>query len=145
MNHKSVFYTQCNKAQNKDIDGKLTTEVKNCLAGITTDTRFYCKQCNKGYMLTNDGYCDPLIINKCTEYSMINSFNNQTFYPYETEPYEFLMEFKPSGCLKCESGFIATFKQKYLQQKFCIENEYLKTNYVASSDKFVEKCLINYF
>lgn len=91
MNHRRVFQTQCNRAQNKDADGIATNEVLSCYAGIATDTRFYCKQCLKGYVLTNDGYCDPLEIQHCTEYSMFNSFNSQTFYPYETEPYEFLL------------------------------------------------------
>lgn len=65
MNHRAVFYTECNRAQNLDADGNPSNEVTNCFAGIPTDTRFYCKQCLPGYYLTNDGYCDKLTIPYC--------------------------------------------------------------------------------
>lgn len=52
---------------------------------------------------------------------------------------------QPSGCLECETGYISVFKEKFLKQQFCIQNDFLSTNGDVSSEKFVKNCLVNYF
>ena len=55
------------------------------------------------------------------------------------------MEFKPSGCYECNSGYIAASLPAFTNTHMCVKNESLATNNTVTSDKFVTNCESNYY
>ena len=92
-----IDYTKC-------IDG---TNLPNCHAGVESLGKFYCRECDSGYIVNNDGKCDRVHLENCVFEGYYKGFTPVSIFPLEKEKFEYLMEYQPSGCLECEAGFVA--------------------------------------
>ena len=110
LNHKATFYNEC-------ID---SSTIPHCYSGLTSNNKFYCRECKAGYYLNNDGHCDLLALDNCSTVTKFIGFNTISFYPLQTEKFEFLMNFKPAGCSQCESGYLATDLSVFQNTNYCI-------------------------